>query len=200
MSHHIKPSVGSIFQQGLSCDHRPDLAQVKIMLASLDPLGWTEASQVVAGNEADDPLYKPAIEPVRNTLDKKGVLYVGDSKMGASSIRANIKKANDYYLMPLPATIASPEVLDAYLTPIGSSSRIIEPIYRFHDNGELEKIAQGFEINETVTGFVSGETISWSELCTVICSIKHAETQEKALNKRLKKAKTTIANLTRPLR
>jgi len=167
-SSHLKPSVGSIFQQGYSKDYRPDLAQVKIMLASLDPLGWTEASQVVAGNEADDPLYEPAIKQVRNILDKEGVLYVGDCKMGASSIRASIKKANDYYLMPLSATIVTEEVLDAYLTPVGSSSRIIEPIYRFHDNGGMEKIAQGFEINETVTGIVSGETISWSELCTVL--------------------------------
>lgn len=46
---------------GHSKDHRPDLAQVKIMLATLDPLGWTEATQVVEGNKADDPLYEPII-------------------------------------------------------------------------------------------------------------------------------------------
>jgi len=126
-SSHIKPIEGSIFQKGLSCDHRPDLAQVKIMLASLDPLGWTDATQVVEGNEADDPLYKPAIEQVRNILNQEGVLYVGDCKMGASSIRASIKKANDYYLMPLPATIVPAKVLDAYLTPISSPWPTIEP-------------------------------------------------------------------------
>lgn len=55
----------SIFQLGLSFDHRIDTAQVKIMLASLDPLGWTEATQVVEGNEADDLVSEPAIKQVR---------------------------------------------------------------------------------------------------------------------------------------
>jgi len=196
-SNHINPTEGSIFQRGHSKDHRPDLAQVKIMLASLDPLGLPLASLVVDGNEADDPLYKPAIEQVRNILNQEGVLYVGDCKMGASSIRASIKKAKDYYLMPLPATIAFAEVLDAYLTPVGSSRPIIEPIYRMNDNGEMQEIAQGFEIDETVSGVVDGETISWQERRLVIRSIKHAQSQEKALNKRLKKAKTAIADLTR---
>lgn len=35
-SSHIAPTSVRIFQKGLSFDHRPDLAQVKIMLASLD--------------------------------------------------------------------------------------------------------------------------------------------------------------------
>lgn len=197
-SSHINPTEGSLFQKGHSKDHRPDLAQVKIMLASLDPLGLPLASQVVNGNEADDPLYEPAIKQVRSILNQEGVLYVGDCKMGASSIRASIKKANDYYLMPLPATIASTEVLDTYLTPVGSPKPTIEPIYHTNDNGEVQEIAQGFEVIETVTGFLSGETISWSERRLVIRSITHAQSQEKALNKRLKKAKTAIAALTRP--
>jgi transposase len=197
-SSHIEPTEGSIFQQGHSKDHRPDLAQIKIMLASLDPLGLPLATQVVDGKKADDPLYKPAIEQVRNILNKKGVLYVGDCKMGASSIRASIKKANDYYLMPLSTTIVSAEVLDAYLTPVGSPWSTIEPIYRMNDNGEVQEIAQGFEINEIVTGEADGETISWTERRLVIHSFKHAAAQEKALNKRLKEAKKEIANLTRP--
>jgi transposase len=167
------------------------------MLASLDPLGWTEASLVVAGNEADDPLYEPALKQVRSTLNQEGVLYVGDCKMGASSIRACVKKANDYYLMPLPATIVPPEILDIYLS---SSNQTIEPIYRCNDNGEVEQIAQGFELTETVTGETDGETILWSERRLIIRSIKHAESLEPALNKRLKKAKIAIADLTRPLR
>jgi transposase len=210
-SSHIEPTEGSLFQKGHSKDHRPDLAQVKIMLASLDPLGLPLATQVVEGNEADDPLYKPAIEQVRRILNQQGVLYVGDCKMDSrikflkknfilesSSIRARIEKADDYYLMPLPATMASNEVLDAYLTPVDSPCPTIEPIYYMNDNGEMWEIAQGFEINETVTGIVSDETISWTERRLVIRSIKYKDAQEKALNKRLKKAKTAIADLTRP--
>jgi len=96
--------------------------------------------------------------------------------------------------MPLSATIVPPEVLDAYLS---SSSQTIEPIYRCNDNGEVEEIAQGFETIETSTYQTDGKTISWSERRLVIRSIKYANAQEKALNKRLKKAKTAIAALTR---
>ena len=123
------------------------------MLASLDPLGLPLATFVIDGNEADDPLYKPAIEQVRRYRYQQGVLYVGDCKMAASSTRASIEYASDYYLMPLPALIASVEVLDAYLTPVGSPSPTIEPIYHTHYNGFVSEIAQGFEINLMVRSF-----------------------------------------------
>lgn len=191
-SHHVEASENGIFQLGHSKDHRPDLAQVKIMLASLDPLGLPLATQVVAGNEADDPLYVPAIEQVRSTLNQEGILYVGDCKMAAIRTRAGIQYANDYYLMPLPATIITPKVLDSYLNAV--DQRNIEPIYRF--DGDAQEIAKGFEIIETVTGQIDDKTISWNERRLVIRSINYAKAQEKSLNKRLEKAKTSIATLT----
>jgi transposase len=48
------PSINGLFQLGHSKDHRPDLAQVKVMLSSLDPLGLPLASQQVEGSKADD--------------------------------------------------------------------------------------------------------------------------------------------------
>jgi len=170
------------------------------MLATLDPLGLPLTAQVVEGNEADDPLYEPAIKQVRDTLNKEGVLYVGDCFISASTIRAGIEKAKDYYLMPLPATIIPTEVLDTYLKQGRDNNEVLEPICRYNDKGELEEIAQGSELIETVTGETDGETISWEERRLVIHSIRHASAQEKALNKRLKKAKKAIADLTRPLR
>jgi len=173
------------------------LAQVKIMLASLDPLGLPLATQVVEGNEADDPLYEPVIKQIRNIIKQEGVLYVGDCKMAAITTRAGIETAKDYYLMPLPASIIPPEILDTYLKPVWEQTQVLEPICRYNDNGELEEIAQGFELTEIITGQTDGETISWSERRLVIRSIKYASAQEKALNKRLKKAKKAIADLTR---
>lgn len=170
------------------------------MLSSLDPLGLPLATQVVSGNEADDPLYEPALEQVRTILNQEGVLYVGDCKMAASGIRAAVEHANDYYLMPLPATMITPAVLDSYLQTVGSPNQTIEPIYRFERDGDVLEIAQGFEIIEIVTGQVDDKTISWQERRLVIRSINYAQAQEKSLNKRLKKAKQEIANLTRPLR
>src|SRR6266511_1646720 len=52
-------------QFGHSNDHRPDLPQVKVMVAALDPLGLQVATEVVPGQRADDPLYVPAISHMR---------------------------------------------------------------------------------------------------------------------------------------
>jgi transposase len=45
-----------LFQFGHSKDHRPDLPQVKVMLAALDPLGLPLVTDIVSGEHADDPL------------------------------------------------------------------------------------------------------------------------------------------------
>ncbi len=44
-------SQGGLLQLGLSCDHRPDLPQLKVMLATLDPL----AAEVLSGERASEP-------------------------------------------------------------------------------------------------------------------------------------------------
>src|SRR2546427_8543979 len=61
-----------MFQLGHSKDHRPDLPQVKISMAVLDPLGLPLTTTVVAGNTADDPLYLPEIAKVRQIAQLTG--------------------------------------------------------------------------------------------------------------------------------
>jgi len=46
---------GGLFQFGHSKDYRPDLPQVKVMQAVLDPLGMPLATDVVSGERADAP-------------------------------------------------------------------------------------------------------------------------------------------------
>ncbi len=75
--------------------------QFKLMLASLDPLGLLLALDVVPGNRADDPLYVPCYQRVKDMLKKNGLLIVGDSKMSAINTRTAIVAGNDYYLTPL---------------------------------------------------------------------------------------------------
>ena len=58
-------SEGGLFQFGHSKDDCPDLPQVKVMQAVLDPLGMPLATDVVSGERADDPLYMPCIERVQ---------------------------------------------------------------------------------------------------------------------------------------
>jgi len=74
----------------------------------------------------------------------------------------------------------------------------LEPVYRDNDKGFPSKIAEGFELIETVGSETDGETICWEERRLIVCSIKYKEAQEKSLNKRLKKAKKDISELTRP--
>src|SRR3954463_1195180 len=102
-----------LFRFGHSKDQRPDCPQLKINLATLDPLGLPLVTTVVAGNEADDPLYLPAIQRVRSMLGRGGRLYVGDAKMAALETRGEIARGGDYYLCPLPAQQLDAEQLDA---------------------------------------------------------------------------------------
>ena len=67
-----------LFEFGHSKDNRPELRQAKIMLSSLDPLGMPIATEVVAGNKADDNLYIPAVKKVKETLQKCKLLTIGE--------------------------------------------------------------------------------------------------------------------------
>ena len=186
-----------LFQQGHSKDHRPDLAQVKVMLASLDPLGLPLATAVVDGSRADDPLYGPAIEQVRAVLDRQGVLYLGDSKMAAEATRALVQAGEDYYLMPLSANQVSAEELEAYLEPVWDSTQSLTAIDRERADGETVCIAEGYERTETLTVEFQGQTLTWEERRLVVRSLNHAAAQEAALRKRLAQAHAALAELTR---
>src|SRR5436305_9883726 len=90
-------TAGGLFQFGHSKDDRPDLPQVKVMQAVLDPLGMPLATDVVSGERADDPLYMPCIERVQASRGRHGLLYVGDCKIASRDTRARIAAAGDFY-------------------------------------------------------------------------------------------------------
>src|ERR687893_341193 len=109
-----------LFQFGHSKDHRPDLPQVKVMLSVLDPLGLPVATDVVPGQHADDPLYLPAVTRVRESLGQRGLLSVGDCKMGALETRAALHAGGDFYLCPLSEVQLPPAVLESYVEPVAT--------------------------------------------------------------------------------
>src|SRR5467141_1392513 len=96
-------SPDGLFQLGHSKDHRPDLPQLKISMAVLDPLGLPLTTTIVAGNTADDPLYLPEIAKVRKIAQITGLTYIGDCKMAAIGTRADLVAQGDHYLCPLSA-------------------------------------------------------------------------------------------------
>src|SRR5262249_13246785 len=67
------PVEGGLMQLGHSTDHRPDLAQFKLMAAAAEPTGQLIATTVHPGDAADDLLYLPIIDRVRKVLGKTGL-------------------------------------------------------------------------------------------------------------------------------
>lgn len=117
-----------LFQLGHSKDRRPDLPQLKVMLSALDPLGLPVATQVVAGNRSDDPLYIPAIRQIQHSLGRTALLYVGDSKMLARDTRAFVQAQGDFYLGPLSKTQLPAEILAGYLQPVWQGQAHLTPV------------------------------------------------------------------------
>src|SRR6266700_4784561 len=144
-------SEDGLLQWGHSKDHRPDLPQLKVMLATLDPLGLPLATEVLSGERADDPLYLPAIARVRACLKTFGLVYVGDCKMAALDTRASIQAAGDYYRCPLSALQVPPEQLAQQLAAVRKSSQPLLTVERMGADGQTHCIAHGYEYVETIT-------------------------------------------------
>src|SRR5438067_6233725 len=136
-------SDGGLFQFGHSKDYRPDLPQVKVMQAVLDPLGMPLATDVMSGERADDPLYMPCIERVQASVGRHGLLYVGDCKMASRATRARSAAAGDCYLCPLPQVQLAEGEFDAALEAVYKGEQVLSAVRREGPKGELEVIAQG---------------------------------------------------------
>jgi transposase len=184
-----------LFQRGYSKDHRPDLPQLKVVLATLDPMGMPVATQVVAGDNADDPLYIPAIDQVRAGVASRGLLYIGDCKMMSWETRLHLVAGHDAYLGPFSQTQMPQDRLDSYLEPVWTHEQALTTIERCETNGKVEPIAEGFECCETLTATYEGHPITWVERRLMIHSLAHAKTAEAALHARLQQAQTAIEAL-----
>ena len=132
-----------LFQFGHSKDHRPDLPQVKVMQAVLDPLGIPLATD---SSPASGPMIRsmcPAFVGCRRVW--AGVLlYVGDCKMAAREKRAFIQSQGDFSLCPLPALQLAADELALALDVVWSGQQALAPVYRQRDKGEPELIAEGY--------------------------------------------------------
>jgi transposase len=184
-----------LFQFGHSKDHRPDLPQVKVMQAVLDPLGMPLATDVVSGACADDPLYLPCIEQLQESLGRRGLLYVGDCKMAARETRAFIASRGDDYLCPLPQVQRADGELDEALEAIWSGEQPLIAVTRARQEGKPELIAEGYERQVPMSPEIEGEDRSWSERRLVVRSLRHAQSAEAALRGRVAKAKAQVEAL-----
>jgi transposase len=183
-----------LFQFGHSKDRRSDLPQVKVMLATLDPLGLPIATDVLAGQRADDPLYLPAIARVRASVQQRGLLYVGDCKMGALETRAGVQAGGDVYLCPLRAVQVPPALLAHYLTEALFSGPAIE-VERTRADGTVEVIGEAYERTETITAVVNTWSHTWVERRVLVRSHAQARSAETALRSRLAQAQAALSEL-----
>jgi transposase len=184
-----------LFQFGHSKDHRPDLPQVKVMQAVLDPLGLPLATDVVSGERADDPLYVPCIARVQQSLGRRGLLFVGDCKMAAQDTRTFIALAGDYYLCPLPQGQLAEGELDQALERVRSGDQVLKSVWRELEQGEAKLIAQGYAYKVPMRVEVEGQRHEWSERRLVVRSVRHAQAAEAALRARVAKAKAQVEAL-----
>lgn len=177
--------------------------QFKIMLASLDPLGLPIVVNVEPGNAADDPLYVPCYQRVKQIIPEKGLLIVGDSKMSAIGIRGEIVVGEDYYLMPLAWLKDEPDLLEELLNGWSEKEEAATNIFLPQDipedgsepDPELA-IAYGFEVIRSRESVVNGESLIWDERLLVIRSHSYTKTMQEGLSRRLDKAENALKKLT----
>lgn len=192
-----------LIQFGHSKDHRPDLGQVKIASTTLDPLGIPLVTITVSGEQADDVLYIPAIEETRKSLDeKKGMIYVGDTKMGAFAIRSNLARHEEHYLMPLSKVQVNDDMMTHYLDAFDmrpEDERVMEEVWVTDEKGDKSLIAKGFTItdkhsdNHQENG--EGDAHEWEERRFIVLSPAYAKKQQAQLQQRVEKAKVAIEKL-----
>ncbi len=159
-----------LFQKGHSKDYRPSLPQLKIMFAALDPLALPLVTTVVGGQKSDDPLYLPAIAQVHLTLGRRGLLYVGDCKMGSLQTRLEIAREGDFYLSPLSSPQLTAKLKAQYLKPVLAKEQSLSSIYRQNASSKIEEIGQGYEIKVEQSGQSNGEEFHWWERRLIVRS------------------------------
>jgi transposase len=185
-------SEDGLFQFGHSKDHRPDLAQVKISLSSLDPLGLPLSTSVVKGNSADDPLYQPEITQVRKIVGN-GKLYAGDKKMASLETRAFIVAGGDFYLCPLGLKQLSELQRERLIEELFAKQYEPQIIINPKTN---EPIGIGFEVTVERTALSNGgDRVAWSERILAFSSLERALREAKDLDEAIESGQRELLKL-----
>jgi len=194
-----------LMQFGHSKDD-PTRPQIKLGVASLDPLGMPLVTEVVSGERADDGLYAGLIERVDAALELRGLLFVGDCKMSALETRLDVVRRGHYYLSPLPLTGQTAQTMPEWIRQGLEKERhgALESVQRDGEadaKGKSEgvEIARGYELERIQEVKGSEETVTWRERVLVVFSPAHARQQTEGLEQRLDKAREELEALTPPV-
>jgi transposase len=185
----------SLFQFGHSKDD-PDLLQVKVMMASLDPLGLPLVTQVVSGEKADDGLYVPIVERVCGLLAATGLLFVGDSKMSALATRAFIHARGHHYLTPLALVGTTALQMPVWIAEARAALQRHFGLACPDAEEAEEAWEEGYEFARECQGSVAGKVITWTERVLLVYSRSYQKRLARALQERLATAKAKLWALT----
>jgi len=184
-----------LLQFGHSKDD-PSLRQVKVMVAALDPLGLPLVTEVVAGDQADDPLYLPAVERVLQIIQEVGLLFVGDCKMSALTTRAQIHDLKQHYLCPLALTGNRAGELGEWIPAVNDGRQTLQPVYVEMEHDERQLLAAGYAFERSISAAVGDEMKTWSERVFVVRSESYHQVLQKRLAGRLERATERLLALT----
>jgi transposase len=163
--YHHDVNQDSLLQHGWSKEHRPDLRQFKLMLATLDPLGLPICCQPIAGNRSDNPLYVPAYDAAVAAVGTTDVLVVGDSKMTDLPSRGHIVARGSRYLgayRPIHATAEIAGWVESALARSESWVRL-ERVDPRTGEVHLDAVVNPFEREQTWVEPTTQQTYTWRE-------------------------------------
>jgi transposase len=183
---------GDNFKKGHSKQHRADLPQLKVMVATVDPLSMPLSSVIVPGNKADDELYLKVIKQLNKDITKPEQLFVGDTKIGSFSNRAYLQNERQYYLMPLSKKQCSEAQLSVYLEQ--QPEQLVKVMEAQKDlNSPVSMKAKAFELEEQL--HCADLDITWTERRLIVYSTSYAALLNRKLDERMHRVQTKLDKL-----
>ena len=138
-------SEGGLFQFGHSKDHRPDLPQVKVMQAVLDPWAcpwrpmWCRVSVLMIRS------LSRVSRACRRVWAARGCCTWAIAKWRRVRPAPSWRRQGDYSLCPLPQVQLAEGELDEALAALWRGDYALSEVWRAREQGEPELIAQGYE-------------------------------------------------------
>jgi len=190
----------SLLQTGWSKEHRSDLRQFKLMLATLDPLGLPICCQPVAGNRSDNPLYVPAYTAAVAALGTTDVLVVGDSKMGDLPTRGHIVAGGSRFLCAYRPIHATSEiaawVTDALTRP--DTWLRLEHVDRRTGEVQLDAVVDTFAREQTWTDPTTQQAHHWTERVLLVQATAYQTGLRRLREQALARLTTDLLKLAQP--
>jgi len=96
---------------------------------------------------------------------------------------------------PLSELQLPTETLETYLQPVWHGEQALTSIERVNAEGQLEKIAEGYEQNVSLSAAIDNKTITWTERRLIVRSFQYVRAAQEGLHNRLAKAQAELLEL-----